>query len=104
MSQYHLNNFQVLQVNVDFGFPIKNERITKKTLGGGITLDLGFHTFHFQQLVFKGLEPTKILASGHLNNDEVDSTMAAILTYPGNKMAVLSASAVVRLSGEGELC
>lgn len=80
---------------------IEKDRIKKKSLGGGITLDFGIHSLQIQQYVFKGLDPINIVASGHLNEEGIDSSIAAIITYPSNKTALASASALVKLSCEG---
>lgn len=94
--------FQIIQVTVEIGSPIiQSDRIRMKSLGGGITLDLGIYVLQFQQYVFRGLEPIKVVASGHLNEDGIDSSVSAIVTYPSNKTALVSASALVNLSLEG---
>ncbi|XP_056642359.1 trans-1,2-dihydrobenzene-1,2-diol dehydrogenase-like [Diorhabda sublineata] len=95
---------EVLQVNVDFGVPIiQNERINKKELGGGVILDLGVYLLQFQQYVFRGSKPTKVVASGVLNENGVDSSVAAVLIHEGGKTAVVSASGTVSLSCEARV-
>lgn len=95
---------EVLQVNVDFGFPIiQIDRIRKKELGGGVILDLGVYLLQFQQYVFRGSKPTKVVASGVLNENGVDSSIAAVLTHDGGRTAVVSASGTVSLSCEARV-
>ncbi|CAG9839802.1 unnamed protein product [Diabrotica balteata] len=93
---------EVVQVTVEFGVPISHvDRVKNKDLGGGVILDLGVYILQFQQYVFNGLKPTKIIASGHLNEEGIDSSVAAILTFPEGKTAVLSASSFTKLACEG---
>ncbi|XP_072395906.1 trans-1,2-dihydrobenzene-1,2-diol dehydrogenase-like isoform X2 [Diabrotica undecimpunctata] len=93
---------EVVQVTVEFGVPISHvDRVKNKDLGGGVILDLGVYILQFQQYVFNGLKPTKIVASGHLNEEGIDSSVAAILTFPEGKTAVLSASSFTKLACEG---
>ncbi|XP_050514506.1 trans-1,2-dihydrobenzene-1,2-diol dehydrogenase-like [Diabrotica virgifera virgifera] len=93
---------EVVQVTVEFGVPISHvDRIKNKDLGGGVILDLGVYILQFQQYVFNGLKPTKVVASGHLNEEGIDSSVAAILTFPEGKTAVLSASSFTKLACEG---
>lgn len=79
------------------------DRLNKKELGGGTILDLGIYTLQFQQYIFRGLTPIKVVANGQLNEDGVDKFAAAIITYEQDKMAVVSCSAVVQNSCEGNL-
>lgn len=79
------------------------ERIRKKSLGGGTLLDIGIYALQLPQFVFKGLQPTKIISSGYLNEDGVDSSSATIIHYPPNKTAVVSSSGIVLLSCEGNI-
>nr|CAD7197741.1 unnamed protein product [Timema douglasi] len=102
----------VLQVIANFGIPIEAvERIKQvfvymnysmifnkylgcmvilKELGGGSILDLGVYLLQLAVLVFGPVIPEKILASGDLNKEGVDSSMAAILNYGAGKVATLS--------------
>ncbi|KAJ8971448.1 hypothetical protein NQ314_000705 [Rhamnusium bicolor] len=82
---------EVVQVTVEFGASIAEvERVKSKELGGGATLDLGVYILQFQQYIFRGLKPLKVIASGHLNAEGVDSSISAIITYPGSKTAFFS--------------
>ncbi|KAJ8968865.1 hypothetical protein NQ317_016073 [Molorchus minor] len=93
---------EVMEVAVQLGFPMSNvERIRSKELGGGVILDLGVYALQFQQFVFRGLKPNKVVATGHLNEEGIDLSASAIITYPGSKTAVVSISSLVQLSSEG---
>ncbi|XP_072397506.1 trans-1,2-dihydrobenzene-1,2-diol dehydrogenase-like [Diabrotica undecimpunctata] len=93
---------EVVQVSVEFGEPINHiDRIKNKDLGGGVILDLGGYNLQFQQYVFNGLKPIKIVANGHLNEEGIDTALATVLTYPGGKTAVLSISSLAQFSCEG---
>lgn len=72
-----------------------------KELGGGTILDLGVYCLQFQQFIYRGQKPFKILASGHLNKYETDESTTAVLLYPGGKTAVLTTSAVAQHPNEG---
>lgn len=50
----------------------------------------------FQQFVFRGQKPFKVIAAGHLNKYETDESTSAVLLYPGGKTAVLTTSAVAQ--------
>lgn len=69
-------------------------------LGAGAILDLGVYMLQFQQFVFRGLTPLKIVTTGHLNASGSDESAGAVITYPGGKMAVVSTSARVVLPNE----
>lgn len=72
-----------------------------KELGGGTILDLGVYCLQFQQFIFRGMKPTKVVATGHLNQCETDESTSAILTYEGGKTAVFTTSAVLQLPNQG---
>lgn len=76
---------------------------SKKELGGGTILDIGIYTLQLQQFVYKGLEPIKVVAAGHLNKDGTDESANVIITYPGGKTAVLSCNGRVTLSNEAQI-
>lgn len=64
-------------------------------------MDLGIYVLQFQQLVYRGLKPSKIVALGHLNKFETDESVSAIFTYSEGRTAVLSTSARLQLPNEG---
>lgn len=91
----------IYQVSVNFGFPLQNiERLTAKNLGGGATLDLGVYVLQLQQFVYRGLQPSKVLAGGHLNSQRTDSVANAIILYPEGKTATVTATAIVQAQNE----
>lgn len=50
---------------------------------------MGTYCCHFASLVFSGLKPEKIIASGHLNSSGVDDSSSATIIYPNGKTATL---------------
>nr|CAD7578544.1 unnamed protein product [Timema californicum] len=112
----------VLQVIANFGIPIEAvERIKQvfvymnysmifnkylgcmvilKELGGGSILDIGVYVLQLAVLVFGPVIPEKILASGDLNKEGVDSSVAAILNYGAGKVATLSTHTRVTFPNE----
>ncbi|KAK9880770.1 hypothetical protein WA026_013091 [Henosepilachna vigintioctopunctata] len=92
----------VMFANVNFGFNLQNnERMTNKNLGGGAILDLGIYNLQFQQFVFRGLQPIKVVVNGALTKDGVDGTTAALISYQNGKLASVTCSAEVNLPNEG---
>lgn len=65
-------------------------------------MDIGVYVLQFQQFVFRGLKPKKVIAAGHLNEDGIDVVASAILTYPDNKTAVVSCNATAQMPNEGK--
>lgn len=95
---------EIQQVNVNFGFNLTNvERLQTKEMGGGSILDLGVYVLQFQQFIFRGLKPIKVVASGNLNKYGTDANAAAIITYPGEKMAVVSCNATAELDNTARI-
>ncbi|XP_066245018.1 trans-1,2-dihydrobenzene-1,2-diol dehydrogenase-like [Euwallacea similis] len=76
------------------------DRVKQKALGGSAVLDIGIYALQFQQFVFRGLKPEKIVTAGHLNEQEVDNAFSVIFTYPGHKTAVLSCDVTVDFPNE----
>ncbi|KAG4072850.1 hypothetical protein HA402_002593 [Bradysia odoriphaga] len=81
---------EVVQVIAGMGlqFPEDNWRRTKE-LGGGTVIDMGTYCCQFASLVFSGLKPEKIIASGHLNSSGADDSSSATIIYPNGKTATL---------------
>ncbi|XP_037041681.1 trans-1,2-dihydrobenzene-1,2-diol dehydrogenase-like [Bradysia coprophila] len=69
------------------------DRIVKKHLGGGITLDVGVYTIHFCQMILKD-EPKSIQATGIVNDDGVDVEVNGEFIYSGNRKAKIRLSAI----------
>ncbi|KAK4871583.1 hypothetical protein RN001_015707 [Aquatica leii] len=94
----------VIQVNVDFGFPLTHvDRVNVKELGGSTILDIGVYALQFSQFVFRGLKPTTVVASGHLNKHKVDDSASAVLSYPNGRTTVLTVNARIRLSNKAHV-
>ena len=88
----------VLNANVLFGVPLTNDRFHIKDLGGGSVLDLGVYCVYFLQMIFQGQRPTSVKASGHLNKDQVDHSVSAVLTYPGRIARFLEKQSAILIS------
>lgn len=71
-----------------------------KEMGGSCTLDLGVYALQFAQFVYKGLKPTDVTVAGHLNQNEVDDSVTAVLKYPNGKIAVCSLSCRAQFPNE----
>ena len=81
---------------IDFGVKIDDrERVKKRELGGGSTLDLGVYAINFSQWVHGNKRPDKIVAAGHLFPEGTDSSMNGVMTYPGGGTAVYGCHARV---------
>jgi len=93
-----------LHVFVQFGFAISNvDRVSKKDLGGGAILDLGIYTTQLFNLAFNGQTPTKIVATGQLNDSGVDESVSATFLYKGNGIAQSFISIRAKLSNEAKI-
>lgn len=76
-------------------------KFSQKELGGSCVLDLGVYPLQFQQYVFRGLKPQKLVCTGHLNKEyQTDESFAAILTYEGGKIAEVASSGRLPLPNE----
>ncbi|KAF2879363.1 hypothetical protein ILUMI_26810 [Ignelater luminosus] len=95
----------VLQVTVDFGFPLDHvDRVNVLELGGSATLDIGVYVLQFSQYVYRGLSPVSVLPWGHLNKHGTDDRASAILTYPGGRFSMLSVNTCAQLSNTAVVC
>ncbi|KAL0129798.1 hypothetical protein PUN28_001803 [Cardiocondyla obscurior] len=93
------------QVNVSFGFKMpEKERITSKDLGGGTILDLGVYCLQFACLIYNNEMPESIKTNGFVNENGVDVSMSAVLTYKGNRTATITTHALVDLPNEAYVC
>ncbi|KAL6259262.1 hypothetical protein P5V15_009180 [Pogonomyrmex californicus] len=93
------------QVIVPFGSRMPDvDRVILKELGGGTILDLGIYCLQFACLIYDNEMPESIKASGFLNEDGVDMSMSATLTYKGNRTATIMTHALVTLSNEAYIC
>ncbi|KAK2704719.1 trans-1,2-dihydrobenzene-1,2-diol dehydrogenase-like [Artemia franciscana] len=93
---------EVSQVIVSFGVQIQHvERVKKKQLGGGATLDIGIYCAQLASFAYGSETPLKIVTTGHLNEFGVDESSTSVLTYSGNRTATLIMSTKVDLPNEG---
>ncbi|KAG4070352.1 hypothetical protein HA402_006494 [Bradysia odoriphaga] len=85
----------VQSIEIEFGNSAMAgyDRIVKKHLGGGITLDVGVYAIHFCQMIFND-EPKSIHATGMVNDDGVDVEVNGELIYSGNRTAKIRLSAI----------
>ncbi|KAK9880772.1 hypothetical protein WA026_013093 [Henosepilachna vigintioctopunctata] len=91
----------VMFLNANMGYSLQTkERIINKNLGGGALMDMGVYGLQFQQFVFRGLRPTKVVVNGTLTKTEVDGTSGVLITYPNGQLACIACSAEAELGNE----
>jgi len=81
-------------VNADMGFVFDkdNDRVWKRSMGGGALLDIGIYPLAFLTLAL-GSTPEKVTAVGKLSEDEkVDVYANVTLEFGGNKFASMQYS------------
>lgn len=61
---------------------------------------MGVYVLQFQQFVFRGLKPIRVLATGFLNKGGTDESASAIISYPGGKTALVSTSSRLQCPNE----
>uniref|UniRef100_A0A2M4A5M1 Trans-1,2-dihydrobenzene-1,2-diol dehydrogenase n=1 Tax=Anopheles triannulatus TaxID=58253 RepID=A0A2M4A5M1_9DIPT len=89
---------EVREVSVEFGFELQEiDRLRLKGLGGGTTLDLGVYTIQVCLWAFGGVAPTKVVASGTVNDEGVDMEVTAELHFPGGGIGRMKTSALREL-------
>ncbi|XP_015588477.1 trans-1,2-dihydrobenzene-1,2-diol dehydrogenase-like [Cephus cinctus] len=94
----------VMQVIVSFGFKLDQvDRVSLKRYGGGTIFDLGVYVLEFASFIFNGEEPTVIKAAGHLNDDGVDVSVSATLTYKNKRTAIVLTHSIVKLENEAQI-
>lgn len=74
-----------------------------KKLGGGTILDLGIYCLQFASLIYNEY-PENVKAAGFLNEDGVDVSMSATLTYKGNRTATIMTHGLAQLPNEAHIC
>lgn len=62
------------------------------------------YTVQLMNFVFGGERPASITARGHLNDDGVDVSMAAIFMYENGRMATITCNATALMSNEALVC
>lgn len=88
---------------VTMGIKTDSDRAGKKDCGGGNTIDMGIYCVNFARMVFPGEMPEKIVATGVLNDDGVDESMAATLVYKNGRMATMHSTTRVFLPDEAHV-
>lgn len=89
---------QIQSIDVEFGFDLRSvDRLQKKDLGGGTTLDLGVYTIQLCQWVTQEV-PISIEATGELNEEGVDIAVDTTLKYSSGVVANMSTSGKDMLS------
>lgn len=69
----------VYHVNADFGADLMNiERLVKKSLGGGVMLDLGVYALNAISMVYNNQEPSDIKAIGHVSTEGIMKILLSI--------------------------
>ncbi|KAK5600983.1 hypothetical protein CRENBAI_005833 [Crenichthys baileyi] len=92
---------EVKMVRTDFGVPLLHvPRSVQKDLGGGALLDLGIYCLQFISMVYNGEKPESVQASGVCLETGVDETVAVMLRFSRNRMAVFTCSAGVQLPND----
>ncbi|XP_014849831.1 PREDICTED: uncharacterized protein LOC106922158 isoform X1 [Poecilia mexicana] len=86
----------VKMVRADYGVP----RSDQKDLGGGALLDLGIFCLQFISMVYNGEKPESIQASGICLETGVNKTLAVILKYSKNRMAMFTCFTGVQLHND----
>jgi predicted dehydrogenase len=83
-------------VTADFGFRAQfdpQHRLFNPELGGGALLDVGIYPISLASMVLG--QPERISSLAHLGDSAVDELAGIVFSYPGGKMAVISASIAV---------
>ena len=89
-------------VGSNLGFPVQYDpasRFFDPKLGGGAFLDLGVYPLSLAFFLLG--RPDRLVAQATVGPTGVDEDSAAVLHYPGGKLAVLTASLRGELPGEG---
>lgn len=93
-----IGEVQHVQADMGFAFEADNDRIWKRSMGGGALLDIGIYPLAFITFAL-GTSPTKITAVGRLSDDDekVDVYANVTLEFPGRKFATMQYSAYTQL-------
>jgi predicted dehydrogenase len=91
-------------IRADFGFKADfppAHRVFNPALGGGALLDVGIYTIFLATWLWG--KPTAIKATATKNQSGADDSCAMLFDYPGNRLAVLDCSLVVKTQIEAYL-
>lgn len=84
-------------IRADFGFRAdfpSEHRVFNPALGGGALLDVGIYTIFLATLLWG--KPARIKATATKNSQGSDDSCAMIFEYPGNRLAILDCSLVMK--------
>ncbi|XP_067624819.1 trans-1,2-dihydrobenzene-1,2-diol dehydrogenase-like isoform X4 [Eurosta solidaginis] len=91
---------EVVDVNCTFGLPMeKVGRVMRRSLGGGVTLELGVYALQFALWIF-GYSPQNVVANGTLNKDGVDEEANIVLHYGHDRKAEIMLSSLKRFDNK----
>ncbi|XP_067624806.1 trans-1,2-dihydrobenzene-1,2-diol dehydrogenase-like isoform X2 [Eurosta solidaginis] len=91
---------ELKEIEVAFGNKISDtERLAKKGLGGGVTLDMGVYAIQASQWGFKEA-PQKVIAKGELNEDGVDKHIEVELQYSGGRVSKIVVTSKEKLANK----
>ncbi|XP_036399245.1 trans-1,2-dihydrobenzene-1,2-diol dehydrogenase-like [Megalops cyprinoides] len=95
---------EVKVVKAYFGSPqLHIPRAVERELGGGALLDIGVYCLQFVLMVFRGERPESIHATGVLLDTGVDETMAVVLKFSRNRMALCCFSIAAALPNDATI-
>ncbi|KAJ1566615.1 hypothetical protein HK405_009091 [Cladochytrium tenue] len=93
-----IGEVQVVQAQMGFAFDRDNDRLWKRSMGGGGLLDIGIYPLTFATMVF-GTSPEKVTAVGRLSEDEgVDVYGSVTLEYGAERFATLQYSMYTQMA------
>jgi len=90
---------QIKEINLEFGFPLANEKRLFLTNGGGSVLDLGVYPIQLSLWVFRA-EPTKVIAFGKLNEEGLDMDFNGELHFPNGGITKFKVSCLTALTNK----
>ncbi|XP_039950182.1 trans-1,2-dihydrobenzene-1,2-diol dehydrogenase-like [Bactrocera tryoni] len=90
----------VLNVKCTLGLPMqKVGRVMRRSLGGGVTLELGVYALQFALWVF-GYAPSNVAANGKLNEDGVDEEANICMKFGLGRAAEIMLSSTKRFDNK----
>ena len=95
MVQELRTGFFKFQVNSSFGWVEDRDRVSKMSMGGGTTIDMGIYCVNLACMMFDGERPEKILAAGLLNEEGCDAAVSCTLQYKVRIFLGVSCSRVI---------
>uniref|UniRef100_W8C6X4 Trans-1,2-dihydrobenzene-1,2-diol dehydrogenase n=1 Tax=Ceratitis capitata TaxID=7213 RepID=W8C6X4_CERCA len=91
---------EVVKVNCTLGLPMqKVVRVMRRSLGGGVTLELGVYALQFAMWAF-GYAPHNVIAHGKLNEDGVDEEANIVMKFGPEREAEIMLSCTKRFDNK----